>query len=43
MYEIANRNSGLFLQADTNARTALKQYGAGDDHRRRRRWQLLPV
>ncbi|WP_301124707.1 hypothetical protein [Streptomyces cacaoi] len=42
MYEVANRNSGLFLQADTNARTVLKQYGAGDDHRRRR-WQLLPV
>lgn len=40
--QIANRNSGLFLQADTNARTVLKPYGAGDD-RRRRRWQLLPV
>ncbi|MEU9125267.1 RICIN domain-containing protein [Streptomyces sp. NPDC048506] len=42
VYEIANRNSGLLLQVDTNARTAIKQHGAEGDHRDRQ-WQLLPV
>ncbi|MEU1783847.1 RICIN domain-containing protein, partial [Streptomyces abikoensis] len=42
VYEIANRNSGLLLQVDTNARTAIKQDGSEGDHRRRQ-WQLLPV
>ncbi|MDQ0791635.1 RICIN domain-containing protein [Streptomyces sp. B1I3] len=42
VYEIANRNSGLLLQVDTNARTAIKQHGAKRDHRDRQ-WQLLPV
>ncbi|ARZ71745.1 hypothetical protein SMD11_6169 [Streptomyces albireticuli] len=41
-YEIANRNSGLFLQVDTNARAAIKQHGAEGGHRTRQ-WQLLPV
>ncbi|MBC2875600.1 MULTISPECIES: NHL domain-containing protein [Streptomyces] len=42
VYEIANRNSGLLLGVDTNARTVIKQYeaaGAPQD----RQWQLLPV
>ncbi|BAG16866.1 hypothetical protein [Streptomyces griseus] len=42
VYEIANRNSGLLLRADTNAPTVIKQYRAQDDHRDRQ-WQLLPV
>ncbi|GLF95292.1 NHL domain-containing protein [Streptomyces yaizuensis] len=42
VYEIANRNSGLLLRVDTNARTVIKQYGADGDHRGRQ-WQLLPV
>lgn len=42
VYEIANRNSGLHLQVDTNARTAIKQNWAQGDHRNRQ-WQLLPV
>ncbi|MFE9680875.1 RICIN domain-containing protein [Streptomyces sp. NPDC006285] len=42
VYEIANRNSGLLLRADTNARTVIKQYGAEGD-RREWQWQLLPV
>ncbi|MFD4612181.1 RICIN domain-containing protein [Streptomyces sp. NPDC058451] len=42
VYEIANRNSGLLLRVDTNARTAIKQYGAEGDHRERQ-WQLLPA
>ncbi|MFJ2215250.1 RICIN domain-containing protein [Streptomyces sp. NPDC101062] len=42
VYEIANRNSGLLLRVDTNARTAIKQHGAEGDHRDRQ-WQLLPV
>ncbi|MFE9399947.1 RICIN domain-containing protein [Streptomyces flavidovirens] len=42
VYEIANRNSGLLLQVDTNARTAIKQHRAKSDHRERQ-WQLLPV
>ncbi|MFF5637957.1 RICIN domain-containing protein [Streptomyces sp. NPDC012825] len=42
VYEIANRNSGLLLRVDTNARTAVKQHGAEGDHRNRQ-WQLLPV
>ncbi|OLZ64762.1 hypothetical protein AV521_34400 [Streptomyces sp. IMTB 2501] len=42
VYEIANRNSGLLLRVDTNARTAIKQDGAEGDHRDRQ-WQLLPV
>ncbi|MGW0310620.1 NHL domain-containing protein [Streptomyces flavidovirens] len=42
VYEIANRNSGLLLRVDTNARTVIKQHGAEGDHRERQ-WQLLPV
>ncbi|MFI1740872.1 RICIN domain-containing protein [Streptomyces sioyaensis] len=42
VFEIANRNSGLLLRADSNARTAIKQYGAEGDHQGRQ-WQLLPV
>ncbi|MGW4596232.1 NHL domain-containing protein [Streptomyces sp. NPDC004457] len=42
VYEIANRNSGLLLRVDTNARTVITQDGAGGDHRGRQ-WQLLPV
>ncbi|MFI9588329.1 RICIN domain-containing protein [Streptomyces sp. NPDC052236] len=42
VYEIANRNSGLLLRVDTNARTAIKQDGADGDHQGRQ-WQLLPV
>ncbi|MGX1887264.1 NHL domain-containing protein [Streptomyces sp. NPDC055287] len=42
LYEIANRNSGLLLQVDTNARTLIKQHGSQGDHRNRQ-WQLLPV
>ncbi|MEV6962890.1 RICIN domain-containing protein [Streptomyces sp. NPDC051207] len=42
VYEIANRNSGLLLRVDTNARTAIKQDGAEGDHQGRQ-WQLLPV
>ncbi|WP_455432279.1 RICIN domain-containing protein [Streptomyces pratensis] len=42
VYEIANRNSGLLLSIDTNAPSAIKQYGAQRDHRDRQ-WQLLPV
>ncbi|MGW2963883.1 NHL domain-containing protein [Streptomyces sp. NPDC001220] len=42
VYEIANRNSGLVLRVDTNARTAIRQHGAEGDHRDRQ-WQLLPV
>ncbi|WP_405502146.1 RICIN domain-containing protein [Streptomyces niveus] len=42
VYEIANRNSGLCLGVDTNARSVIKQHTAeGDD--RNRHWQLLPV
>ncbi|MEW2554519.1 RICIN domain-containing protein [Streptomyces zhihengii] len=42
VYEIANRNSGLLLRVDSNARTAVRQDGAQGDHRDRQ-WQLLPV
>ncbi|ARF59226.1 RICIN domain-containing protein [Streptomyces gilvosporeus] len=42
VYEIANRNSGLLLRVDTNARTAIKQHRAEGDHRDRQ-WHLLPV
>ncbi|MFI8192701.1 RICIN domain-containing protein [Streptomyces sp. NPDC085946] len=42
VYEIANRNSGLLLRVDTNARAAVRQDGADGDHRGRQ-WQLLPV
>ncbi|MFG2287414.1 RICIN domain-containing protein [Streptomyces sp. NPDC048595] len=42
VYEIANRNSGLLLRVDTNARTAIEQHRAEGDHRERQ-WQLLPV
>ncbi|WP_322986669.1 RICIN domain-containing protein [Streptomyces sp. S584] len=42
VYEIANRNSGLLLGADTSAPSVVKQYGAQGDHRDRQ-WQLLPV
>ncbi|GAA2775224.1 hypothetical protein GCM10010521_62180 [Streptomyces rameus] len=42
VYEIANRNSGLLLRVDTNARAAIRQDGAEGDHRERQ-WQLLPV
>ncbi|MGW2633780.1 RICIN domain-containing protein [Streptomyces chattanoogensis] len=43
VYEIANRKSGLFLRVDSNARTAIKQYGAEEGDPRERQWQLLPV
>ncbi|MFE9135463.1 RICIN domain-containing protein [Streptomyces sp. NPDC007355] len=42
VYEIANRNSGLLLRVDTNASTAVRQYGAEGDHRSHQ-WQLLPA
>ncbi|MER5820784.1 RICIN domain-containing protein [Streptomyces mirabilis] len=42
LYEIANRNSGLLLQVDTNARTMIKQHDSQRDHQGRQ-WQLLPV
>ncbi|MEV5237947.1 RICIN domain-containing protein [Streptomyces cinnamoneus] len=42
VYEIRNRNSGLLLRVDTNARAAIKQDGSEGD-RRDRQWQLLPV
>ncbi|MFJ9431207.1 RICIN domain-containing protein [Streptomyces sp. NPDC101490] len=42
VYEIANRNSGLLLRIDTNARAVIKQHGSEGDHRDRQ-WQLLPV
>ncbi|MEU5282089.1 RICIN domain-containing protein [Streptomyces asoensis] len=42
VYEIANRNSGLLLRVDTNARTPIKQDGADGDHRGRQ-WHLLPA
>ncbi|MDN3297583.1 RICIN domain-containing protein, partial [Streptomyces ficellus] len=42
VYEIANRNSGLLLQVDTNARTVVKQHRPEGDHRGRQ-WQLLPA
>ncbi|GAA1335580.1 NHL domain-containing protein [Saccharothrix algeriensis] len=41
-YRIVNRNSGLFLGVGTNARTAVKQFGARDDDRDQQ-WQLVPV
>ncbi|MEW2121908.1 RICIN domain-containing protein [Streptomyces sp. NPDC005474] len=42
VYEIANRNSGLLLRVDTNARTAITQHRAEGDHRDRQ-WHLLRV
>ncbi|MGV9501018.1 NHL domain-containing protein [Streptomyces sp. NPDC003642] len=42
VYEIANRNSGLLLRVESNARTVIKQDAAEGDHRDRQ-WQLLPV
>ncbi|MFF1481363.1 RICIN domain-containing protein [Streptomyces sp. NPDC058301] len=42
VYEIANRNSGLLLGVDTNARSVIKQYEAAGAPRDRQ-WQLLPV
>jgi hypothetical protein len=42
VYEIANRNSGLLLRVDTNARAPIRQDGEDGD-RRGRQWQLLPV
>ncbi|MFF1359993.1 RICIN domain-containing protein [Streptomyces sp. NPDC058297] len=42
VFEIANRNSGLLLRVDTNARTAIKQHKAEGDHGDQQ-WQLLPV
>lgn len=42
MYEIANHNSGLLLQVDTNARATIRQDGA-DGNQQGRQWQLLPV
>ncbi|MFF4012722.1 RICIN domain-containing protein [Streptomyces sp. NPDC001717] len=42
VYEIVNRNSGLRLRVDTNARAAITQHEAEGDHRSRQ-WQLLPV
>ncbi|MFC7844272.1 RICIN domain-containing protein [Streptomyces sp. NPDC057382] len=42
VFEIANRNSGLLLRADTNARVAITQDGSEGDHQSRQ-WQLLPA
>ncbi|MEW2080049.1 RICIN domain-containing protein [Streptomyces sp. NPDC013433] len=42
VFEIANRNSGLLLGVDTNARTVIRQYEAAGAPRDRQ-WQLLPV
>ncbi|MFD8232973.1 RICIN domain-containing protein [Streptomyces sp. NPDC059696] len=42
VFEIANRNSGLLLRVDTNARAAITQDGSEGDHQGRQ-WQLLPV
>ncbi len=42
VFEIANRNSGLLLHVDTNARTVIRQHGSQGDQRNRQ-WQLLPV
>jgi sugar lactone lactonase YvrE len=42
VYEIANRNSGLLLGVDTNARVVIRQYEAAGAPRDRQ-WQLLPV
>ncbi|MEU2339849.1 RICIN domain-containing protein [Streptomyces sp. NPDC013172] len=42
VYEIVNRNSGLLLRIDTNARTPITQHRAEGDHQGRQ-WQLLPV
>ncbi|MFI0742250.1 RICIN domain-containing protein [Streptomyces sp. NPDC021100] len=42
VYEIANRNSGLLLRVDTNARAVIKQDEAEGDPRGRQ-WQLLPA
>ncbi|MEU9032132.1 RICIN domain-containing protein [Streptomyces sp. NPDC048383] len=42
VFEIANRNSGLLLYVDTNARTVIRQHGSQGDQRNRQ-WQLLPV
>ncbi|MEV7081619.1 RICIN domain-containing protein [Streptomyces sp. NPDC093516] len=41
-FEIVNRNSGLLLRVDTNARAMIRQDTAEGDHRARQ-WQLLPV
>ncbi|MEW2611115.1 RICIN domain-containing protein [Streptomyces sp. NPDC047880] len=42
VFEIANRNSGLLLRVDTNARAAITQDGSEADHQSRQ-WQMLPV
>ncbi|MEV5320112.1 RICIN domain-containing protein [Streptomyces sp. NPDC052687] len=42
VYTIVNRNSGLLLGVDTNARAVIKQYGAESDLPERQ-WHLLPV
>ncbi|UQW99218.1 RICIN domain-containing protein [Streptomyces sp. RerS4] len=42
VYEIANRQSGLRLSVDTNARAAIKQQEAEGDGRSSQ-WQLLPA
>ncbi|MGW5615510.1 NHL domain-containing protein [Streptomyces sp. NPDC003877] len=42
VFEIANRNSGLLLRVDTNARTVITQQRAEGDHRNRQ-WRLLPA
>ncbi|MFE6522486.1 RICIN domain-containing protein, partial [Streptomyces sp. NPDC057794] len=42
MYELANRNSGLLLQVDTNARCTLRQDGTAGEQLGRQ-WQLLPA
>jgi sugar lactone lactonase YvrE len=42
VYEIANRNSGLLLRAESNAPTAIRQNAAQGDPRDRQ-WRLLPV
>ncbi|MFF8447653.1 RICIN domain-containing protein [Streptomyces leeuwenhoekii] len=42
VYAIENRNSGLLLGVDTNARAVIKQYSAENDLPERQ-WQLLPA
>ncbi|MEV7194605.1 RICIN domain-containing protein [Streptomyces sp. NPDC093510] len=43
VYEIANRNSGLFLCVGTNAPATVKQHAVMEGDPRARQWQLLSV
>ncbi|MFD9687898.1 RICIN domain-containing protein [Kitasatospora sp. NPDC059088] len=42
VYEIVNRNSGLFLRVDGKSQTVIKQRAA-EGEPQERQWQLLPV